>query len=75
MLKIEDINRKKLSNEKNTCYNCGFKINDDKLKICPKCQVFLDPNAYINWKKSWYGFLCCLCIIPLLIALLIIFVF
>ncbi len=75
MSKIEDKNSKKLSNEISVCYNCGIQINDEKQKYCPNCHVILDPNAYINWKKSWYGFLCCLCIIPLIIALAIIFIF
>jgi hypothetical protein len=73
--KIKENNRRKISNEIIICYNCGFKISEEKLKYCPNCSGILDPNAYINWKKSWYGFLCCLCIIPLLIALLIIFIF
>ncbi|MFX0000873.1 MAG: hypothetical protein ACFE9Q_11725 [Candidatus Hodarchaeota archaeon] len=73
MLKIEGKKNKKLSNDLKSCYNCGVKIIDRKQKYCPNCQVILNPNAYINWKKSWYGFLCCLCIIPFLIALFIIF--
>jgi len=74
VLKIEGKNYKKFNSEINICYNCGVQIVDQKQKYCPNCQVILNPNTYINWKKSWYGFLCCLCVIPVLIAFLIIFI-
>jgi hypothetical protein len=74
MLKIEGKDNKKSSKEPIICYNCGVLIEDHKQKYCPNCQIILNPNAYINWKKSWYGFLCCLCVVPLLIAILINFI-
>jgi hypothetical protein len=72
MSEIEVKTQKKSNNEIISCYNCGIRITEKNQKKCPNCQLILNPNAYINWKKSWYGFLCCLCIVPFLIALLII---
>lgn len=54
------------------CYNCGIEIVDLSQKHCPNCNVILNPNSYINWKTSWYGFVFTLCFIPLLIAILFI---
>ena len=71
MSKIKVNNSKNLNNKILICYNCGFRVDDQKLKLCPNCQVILNPNAYINWKKSWYGFLCCLCIIPFFIVFIV----
>lgn len=70
MIKIELKNNRKLAKEITLCYNCGIKINDQTKKYCPNCHVILNPNDYIKWKKSWCGFLCCLCLLPFLIAFL-----
>ena len=56
------------------CYNCGIEIVDNSQKYCPNCNVILNPNDYINWRNSWYGFLCLLCLIPLLITLIVSFI-
>ena len=71
MSKIEVNNSKNAHYEIRICYNCGFQVDDPKQKLCPNCQVILNPNTYINWKKSWYGFLCCLCVFPFLIVFLV----
>lgn len=55
-----------------TCYNCGTKIMDGAIKLCPNCHIILDPNNYIKWKLSWCGFLCTLCLIPIFIVILVI---
>ena len=52
------------------CYNCKTEIIDKSQKCCPNCNIILNPNSYINWRNSWYGFLCILCLTPLIIALL-----
>ncbi len=70
MSKGEFKNSRKLDEKLQTCYNCGNQINNQKKKYCPNCQIILNPNTYINWKKSWYGFLCCLCLTPFLLSLL-----
>ncbi|MFX1411476.1 MAG: hypothetical protein ACFFA6_14085 [Promethearchaeota archaeon] len=71
MLKIELKNKRKPEDKVILCYNCGMEINDQAQKFCPNCHIILNPNDYIKWKKSWYGFLCCLCLLPLLIVFLI----
>ncbi|MFX1365125.1 MAG: hypothetical protein ACFFCE_17855 [Promethearchaeota archaeon] len=71
MSTIKAKNYEKTNNDVLICYNCGFQVDDQKPKLCPNCQVILNPNTYINWKQSWYGFLCCLCIFPLLIIFLV----
>jgi len=53
------------------CYNCGIELKYIGLKRCPNCKVILDPNNYINWRNSFYAFLCLLCLVPVLIAILI----
>ena len=64
-------NREK-QNKSSHCYSCGKVINNHYIKRCPKCNTILNPNDYINWKISWYGFLCCLCLIPIIIMLIFI---
>lgn len=54
------------------CYNCQTEIIDNTQKCCPNCGVILEPNSYINWKVSFYGFLCLICLSPILITLLVI---
>jgi len=53
------------------CYYCGIEIKYATLKRCPNCKMILDPNNYLNWRNSFYVFLCLLCLIPILIAILI----
>ncbi len=52
------------------CYNCDTRVNDFSLKHCPNCNIILHPNNYIKWAQSWYIFLCLLCLIPIIIAIL-----
>ena len=54
------------------CEYCGIEIKTGVLKRCPNCKMILDPNNYIDWRYSFYGFLCLLCLIPLLITVLFI---
>ena len=55
------------------CYNCDTEIIDGTQKRCPNCGVILHPNDYVKWSRSWYGFLCLLCTIPLVIAILLVY--
>lgn len=65
-------NKKKINiNQEFTCYYCGAKIIDVNRKRCPNCYVILDPNNYINWRNSFCGFLCLLCLFPIFIVILI----
>ena len=51
------------------CYSCSTEIIDLTQRRCPNCGVILNPNDYINWRISWLGFLCVMCLIPILITL------
>lgn len=51
-----------------TCYNCDTEIIDSNQQHCPNCGVILYPNDYIKWARSWWGFLCLLILIPLVIG-------
>ncbi|MHA1804288.1 MAG: hypothetical protein ACTSU4_07085 [Promethearchaeota archaeon] len=55
------------------CYNCDLQIIDSTQQTCPNCQVLLNPNDAMKWRRSFYCFLCTLCVIPILIAVLITF--
>ncbi|MFX1259407.1 MAG: hypothetical protein ACFFAN_16245 [Promethearchaeota archaeon] len=69
-----ELNRKREIDIKSIqCYNCGTEISNKDQKYCLNCYVILDPNKYIKWRNSFYGFLCLICIIPILIAILISF--
>jgi len=72
MSKFKFLKRKRPIRKISQCYNCGIEITTTLLKRCPSCKIILDPNNYINWRKSFYGFLCFLCLIPILITILFI---
>ena len=52
-----------------SCYNCGFKIDGISQKVCQNCNTILNPND-LEWKTSFISFLCLLCSIPILIAII-----
>lgn len=52
-----------------SCYNCGSKIIDIDQKVCYNCKTILNPND-LKWKSSFIFFLCLLCLVPLLIAII-----
>ena len=54
---------------KKSCYNCSIQIEDIEQRICPNCKTILNPND-LKWRNSFISFLCLLCIIPFLIALI-----
>ena len=54
------------------CYSCSTEIIDRSQRRCPYCGVILNPNDYINWRISWIGFLCVICLIPILITFFIV---
>lgn len=64
---------KEIVEKKSICYNCQTEIIDPAQKYCPNCQVILDPNGYIKWKLSFYGFMGFICLSPILFAFLIFF--
>ncbi len=70
MAKTEFKNNRKFDEKLLICYNCGKQVDNQKQKYCRNCQTILNPNSYIGWKKSWFGFLCCLCLIPFLLSFL-----
>ena len=72
MSKIKILRKKKAVSKTSHCYNCGIEIATGILKRCPNCKMILEPNNYINWRNSFYGFLCVLCLIPLIITILFI---
>jgi len=51
-----------------SCYNCGIKIIDTNQKVCQNCNTILNPNN-LKWRNSFISFLCLLCLIPFLIAI------
>ncbi|MFX0072069.1 MAG: hypothetical protein ACFFAO_13355 [Candidatus Hermodarchaeota archaeon] len=58
-------------NEPILCYNCEADITNINQLHCPKCGIILKPNDYVKWRNSFLGFLCLLCVVPILIAVLI----
>ncbi|MFW9898169.1 MAG: hypothetical protein ACFFDO_02790 [Candidatus Thorarchaeota archaeon] len=71
MSEIESNEKIKTDVKVSLCYYCGIEIKSIALKRCPNCKVILDPNNYINWRNSFFGFLCLLFLIPILIAIII----
>ncbi|MFX1395168.1 MAG: hypothetical protein ACFFAH_16615 [Promethearchaeota archaeon] len=71
MSEIESNEKVKTNKNISLCYYCGIEIKYSTLRRCPNCKMILDPNNYINWRNSFYLFLCLLCLIPILIAILI----
>ncbi|MGQ4874712.1 MAG: hypothetical protein ACP6IY_11645 [Promethearchaeia archaeon] len=65
-------NKSKVQNYIFTCYNCNTEIIDNRQIRCPNCNVILRPNDYVNWSLSWWSFLCCILLIPFLIAFILI---
>ncbi len=52
-----------------SCYNCSIQIIDANQKICHNCNTILNPND-LKWRNSFISFLCLLCLIPILIAII-----
>jgi len=72
-MSITESKKKRISDVKLfLCYNCGIEIIDRTQKNCPNCHVILNPNDYINWKISWYGFIFSLWLISFLIVILVV---
>jgi len=59
-------------NEQCLCYNCQIEIIDKSQKYCPNCNFILKPNDYIKWQRSCFIFLNLLCLMPILIAIIVI---
>ena len=72
MSKLKLLRKKTHVSSVSQCYNCGIEIATGVSKRCPNCKMILDPNNYIDWRYSFYGFLCVLCLIPLIITILFI---
>ncbi|MBD3256301.1 MAG: hypothetical protein GF383_14480 [Candidatus Lokiarchaeota archaeon] len=58
-----------------TCYNCGVKITDIDSKKCPNCGILLRPNNYVKWRNSFILFLFFLCLFPLILAVILYYLF
>lgn len=52
-----------------SCYYCGSKIADAKLKHCYSCNTIINPND-LKWRNSFIYFISLLCLIPILIAII-----
>lgn len=55
------------------CYNCDEIISNPEQKYCPKCKIILNPND-LKWKYSFIFFLCFLCLTPIIISLMILYI-
>ncbi|MBY8987664.1 MAG: hypothetical protein KGD61_04360 [Candidatus Lokiarchaeota archaeon] len=51
------------------CYSCGIQIIDANQRVCHNCNTILNPND-LKWKNSFISFLCLLCLIPILVAII-----